>query len=242
LTRRDARLMGQSQRHVLAELPSPIGVLHLVAYRQDGLTWVGIARGDAITLPEGGLIEAVGLRTGSQEMRINASVSSTEGFSYASGAVSPEIVKAEIRDPDGRVFPATIVDIPDEIEEEYRAVWAILEEVHDEGRVIGYDERGHFYDETDPRVFGPPPTTDERLEAIRQHAHGSIRYLATAISREPEEYRRWLEAQLAMAATFMALLEADATDTRTMLARREKILERYMDDAKSDPWLPPEPD
>jgi hypothetical protein len=27
-----------------------------------------------------------------------------------------------------------------------------------------------------------------------------------------------------------------------MLARRDKIVERYKDDAKEDPWLLPEPD
>ena len=233
--------MGQSRRHVLAESTSPIGVLQLVAYRRDGVTWVGIARRDAGERPEEGLIEAVGLRTGSHENRINASVSSLEGFSYVAGAVTPEIVRAEIHDGDGRVFPATIVDIPEEIEVEYRAVWAILDEIHHDSRVVGYGARGQPYDWTDPRVFGPPPTTDERLEAIRQHAEDSMRYYATALLREPEGHRKLLENQLASSAYFIALLEADAIDPRTALARRSKITEHYMQDAEEEPWRPPEP-
>ena len=233
--------MDASRPHVLAESDSPLGVLQLIAYRKGGTTWVGVARRDAGGRPEASLIQAVGLRTGSQEMVINASVSGAESFAYVAGAVAPGIVRAEVRDDDGRVFPATIVAIPDEVEQEYRAVWAILDEVHHHSRVIGYDARGQLYDETDPRVFTPLPTTDERLEAIRQHADSSMRYYATALLQEPEEHRQLLESCLTSAAYYLALLEAAATDPRTVLARRHKIEARYREEVKENPWLPPQP-
>jgi hypothetical protein len=233
--------MDESRRYVLAESDSPIGMLQLIAYRQGGATWVGVARRDAGERPEGGLIEATALRTGSNEHVITASVSSDETFSYVAGAVAPGIVRAEIDADDGRVFPAAIVDIPDEIEQEYQAVWAVLDEVLLDSRVIGYDDRGRLYDETDPRVFTPPPTTEERLEAIRHHADGSMRYYATALLREPDDHPELMERYLSLAATFMAMLEADATDTRTVLARRHKIVARYKEEVKENPWLPPQP-
>ena len=233
--------MDASGRHVLAESESPIGVLQVVAYRQGGATWVGLARRDAGDRPEAGLIQAIGLRTGSREMVINASVSGAESFSYVVGAVAPGIVRAEIRDDDERAIPAAIVDIPGEIEREYRAVWAILDRVHTAAAVIGYDARGRLYDETDPRVFTPLPTTDERLEALRQHADGSMRYYATALLREPDEHQQLLKSNLTSAAYFLALLEADATDPLTVLARRHKIEAWYREEVKEDPWLPPQP-
>lgn len=231
--------MKRSVRHILAETDSPIGVLQIIAYRQGGVAWVGIARRDAGDRPEGGLMEAVGLRTGSGERRITASVSSDEAFSYVAGVVAPEIMRAEIHATNGQVFPVSIVDIPEEIEQEYRAVWAVVDGVHQGSRVVGYDDRGQLFDEMDPRVFTPPPTTEERLEAIRQHADGSMRYYATAIPKEPEEHRKLLESNLSSAAYFMALLEADATDPRTVLARRHKIEARYKEEVKDNPWTPP---
>jgi hypothetical protein len=80
------------------------------------------------------------------------------------------------------------------------------------------------------------PSDVERLDAIRQHAHETLRYLATAVLHENGENREWMQSQLHLVANFMALVEGDSVDLRSMLARRSEIADRYLKAAESDPW------
>ena len=77
-----------------------------------------------------------------------------------------------------------------------------------------------------PAVMSPPSDL-ERLEAIHRHAHESLRCYATAYLNEGEENRNLIR-------------EAGVLDDRSMLARSSKIVDRYLEDAKRDPWKPPQ--
>jgi hypothetical protein len=83
------------------------------------------------------------------------------------------------------------------------------------------------------------PSDVERLDAIRQHAHETLRYIATAVLHEDGKNREWLRSQLDLIANFMALVEGDSVDLRSMLARRSEIVDRYLKAAESDPWTGP---
>lgn len=82
------------------------------------------------------------------------------------------------------------------------------------------------------------PSDAERLDAIRRHADQSLRYYATACLRESDD-RDWMRAYLTLSANYMALVEGELLDDRSMLDRRSAITERYIEAAKRDPWTPP---
>jgi hypothetical protein len=84
-----------------------------------------------------------------------------------------------------------------------------------------------------------PPSDSERLEAIRQHTHRSLRYYATAFLNSNGKERDQMRSHLDLAANYMALIEGESVDDRSMLARRSEIADRYVRDAKRDPWTPP---
>jgi hypothetical protein len=65
-----------------------------------------------------------------------------------------------------------------------------------------------------------------------------MRYYATAYLRESDANRRLIENSMGTTANFLALLEGAALDDRSMVARREKIVQRYIEQAKTDPWEP----
>ncbi len=157
------------------------------------------------------------------------------------GAVAPGIVRAELRNDDGESFPARIVDIPPELEREYRAVWGMAVDCHDACDLIGFDERGRVFDQMDPRVIGPAPSDGQRLEAIRRHAHDAMRYYATAYVKEADEGRDLVRGYLEIVGDVLALLETDGLDPRSVLARRSKIVARYLEEAGREPWTPADP-
>lgn len=217
----------------MREADSPIGVLQLVVHREDGVTWVGVARRDA------GYLGGVGLRTGSIETEIVGGVDMYgEGVGCVAGAVSRRIERAEVITRDGAREPVEIVDIPPDLEDEYRAIWAVLREPGERSRLVGYDARGRMYDVMDPKNDGDPPTDDERFRGMRRHAQETLRYYATAIEFEPEQ-RKVVEGAMQAAAYFLALTDADALDPRTVMARRSKLVEEYAEDARTNPWKPP---
>jgi hypothetical protein len=84
----------------------------------------------------------------------------------------------------------------------------------------------------------PRPSDAERLDAIRRHADHSLRYYATAFLHESDD-RDWMRAYLNLSANYMALIEGETLDDRSMLHRRSAISERYIEVAKRDPWTPP---
>jgi hypothetical protein len=218
---------------VLREADTPAGVLQLVAYREDGVTWIGVTRRDA------GLLGGVGLRTGTIETEIVGGVDVyVEGVGCVSGAVSRRIVRTEVIRRDGTHELVEIVDIPSSIEEEYRAIWAVLLDPARGDRLVGYDARGRTYDVMDPKNDDPPPPDDERFRAMCRFASETLRYYSTAMGVDPD-LRKHVEDSLQVAAYFLALSDADALDPRTVMARRSKLVEEYAEDAKVNPWKPP---
>ena len=193
---------------------------------------MGIAKKDKA------LVGAIGLHTGSRDSVVEASASIDRGWGVAFGAVAPGIVRAEVRNDHDEAFAARIVALPDGFDPDYRAVWGSAERCRERCDLIAFDAEGRTYDQSDPRVLGPPPSDADRMEAIRAHADSSMRYYATAYLRESEENRPLLESDMSSTANFLALLEGAALDARSMLARREKIIQQFVQQAKTDPFEP----
>jgi len=82
------------------------------------------------------------------------------------------------------------------------------------------------------------PTDRERLSAVRAHADQTMRYHATAYLRTDEDDRQPVGASMAITANVIPLIEGDRLDDRGMLESREKIIHRYLEQAKSDPFEP----
>lgn len=89
-------------------------------------------------------------------------------------------------------------------------------------------------------MAGVPPSDIDRLEAIRAHADGTMRYYATAFLRyeETDENRDLMRAYMAITANIIALLDSDALDDRSMMTGREEIIQQYIEQARSDPYEP----
>jgi hypothetical protein len=220
---------------ILDEMDSPWGRLQLVAHREEetGIAWIGVTSGP------GPPISALRLRTGSWDRYVIETSIHDEEWAVVFGAVAPEIVRAEIANDEGQTFPARIIELPPAVEQEYRAVWGLGERCTEECHLIVYDRGGAPFGESDPRVTGSAPTDAARLEAIRRHADSGLRYYATAFLRESEEGRQSIAIHLALTANFMALVEAPSVDEEGMLTRREQIVNRYIEEAKRQPWEPP---
>src|SRR4029450_8392326 len=87
-------------------------------------------------------------------------------------------------------------------------------------------------------VAGVPPSDNERLEAVRAHADGTMRYYARAFLRETDENRDLMQAYMGITANILALLDGDALDDRSMMRGREEIIQQYIEQARSDPYEP----
>jgi hypothetical protein len=87
-------------------------------------------------------------------------------------------------------------------------------------------------------VAGVLPSDKERLEAVRAHADGTMRYYATAFLRETDENRDLMQAYMGITANILALLDGDALDDRSMMREREEIIQQYIEQARSDPYEP----
>ena len=87
-------------------------------------------------------------------------------------------------------------------------------------------------------MAGPPPSDDDRLKAIRAHADQTMRYYATAFLRESAQNRDLMGSYMNITANFLALLDRDMLDDRSMMTGRDKIIQQYIEQAKSDPWEP----
>lgn len=224
--------MSREDAVVLDTMETPDGIVELVAYRERDVTWVGLAKGGD------GPLGAIGLRTGSSDHQVESTGETRRGWGIAFGAVAPGIVRAEVRNEVGEAFPARIVALPEDLDAEYRAAWGRAERCRDRCELVGFDDRGHVYDRTDPRVPDLPPSDRERLDAIRAHVHGSVRYYATAYHRVSEEDRRRMDPSMHILANVLALLDRDGLDDRSMLSARGRIVQQYLDEAKTDPWEP----
>ncbi len=221
-----------TDRTVLDRLETPDGPIELVAYRELGDLWVGLAWAG------GELITAIGPRTGSVAPRVSGIAKTFGAWGLGCGVIGPGIVRAEMKNDSGEVFPAKIVPLPTDLDPQYRAVWGKVERCQGACDLVGYDERGLAYDESDPLPSGSPPSDMERLDAIRRQIHDALRYYATAYLNENGENQSRIHAYLTMSANVMCLFEADSLDNRSVLARRDKIVNRYLEDAKTNPWRP----
>jgi hypothetical protein len=65
-----------------------------------------------------------------------------------------------------------------------------------------------------------------------------MRYYATAFLRENEENRDLMGSYMSIAANFLALLDRNALDDRSMMTGRDEIIQRYIEQARSDPYEP----
>jgi hypothetical protein len=86
---------------------------------------------------------------------------------------------------------------------------------------------------------GGSPSDAEHLEAIRRHAHDSMRYHATAAIRSENEDRDLALAYLDTIANVMALVEGDDLDERHLVETRSEIAARYLEAARTSPWTGP---
>jgi hypothetical protein len=82
-----------------------------------------------------------------------------------------------------------------------------------------------------------PRGDDDRLQAIRAHADWTMRYYATAFLRENED-RELVRGYMTITANFLALLDRNSPDDHSMMSGREEIIQRYIEQAKSDPYEP----
>lgn len=82
------------------------------------------------------------------------------------------------------------------------------------------------------------PDDHDRLQAIRAHADQTMRYYATVFLRENDENRDLMRAYMSITANFLALLDRDSPDDRSMMSGRDEIIQRYIEQARSDPYEP----
>ena len=76
------------------------------------------------------------------------------------------------------------------------------------------------------------------MKAIRAHAHEAMRYYATAFMRETEENRDLMRSNMRITASFLALVDRDRLDDRSVMTERDGIIQQYVEQAESDPWEP----
>jgi hypothetical protein len=65
-----------------------------------------------------------------------------------------------------------------------------------------------------------------------------MRYYATSYLRGNERDRELMRAYMAITANIVALLDASSLDDRSMMSARERIIQQYIEQARSDPYEP----
>ena len=89
------------------------------------------------------------------------------------------------------------------------------------------------------------PTAEERLARIREVSDRALQYFATAyLNTDPAEQhviaeRDLLKAYMTEVANVITLLDEDALDDRSMMSARHAVIDKYLELARSDPWIPP---
>lgn len=137
---------------VLDQMETPAGRLRLQAWREKGVTWIGVW-----SESEGVGTMAIGLGTASRRRLIEASACVLRGWGFAFGGVSREIARAAIRSDDGALFPAKILALPPELEREYRAAWGVAERCRTACELVGFDRTGQLIEPTAIRSSSPGP-------------------------------------------------------------------------------------
>lgn len=220
----------------LDEATSPGGVLELVAYEESGTVWIGVR-------PKGSpMNQAIGLHTGSREHYVEATSSLYGTWGVAFGAVSPEIIRVEVRNDHGETFDGRIVPLPSAFGEPFRAAWGVAHSSRNECNLIGYDDKGHPIDGSMIRPRRFDLTADERLELIRAHCDNGLRYLTWALERMPSipeqaGYVREVENSRRALAHILAYVEG-ADEERAALSAVDGIVQRYATLMETEVWEP----
>jgi hypothetical protein len=232
----------------LDETETPDGALELVAYRANEATWIGIR-------PKGGsTYMAIGLHTGSTTPYIEATASiRSPAWGVAFGAVAPEILRAEVRAEEGEVFPARIIPLPGDFDEEYRAAWGIAtwsavrtdEEVARgrECRLVGHDARERVVEGFMDRPRRRDLSAEETLQLIQAHCDNGMRYATFALKQmasvsEQTPHVRQMESVRRQVAQVLAFVEG-ADDARAAMSAGEEIIQRYIRIVDEEGWRPP---
>lgn len=218
---------------MLDEMVGPEGAVQLFAYEHDQAVWIGVRSEIS------GLEGALGLHTGSDDHYVEATTQIHDNWAVLWGAIAPEIHSVAIRNEQGEIFPAEIVELPPTFNEPYRAAWGIAERGVD-CKMIGYDSGGQVVEPAAirPRTAGSL-TVEDRLARIREMADMALRYHATAYERSSDPQERQLHRNnMLQRADVLALVEEDAVDARSMMSWRSSIIARYLESVTTDPWVP----
>lgn len=127
----------------------------LVAYIEQGtVPWIGISSSDPSR--DGG---AVSVGTGSApEGPVSTTMAGWAIGAVVWGTVDAGVARAEISTQEAKTFPATILDLPDDIAGGRRAVWGFVEGSTGYAQAVGYDIAGN--------VLGNPTIATEPPELI----------------------------------------------------------------------------
>jgi hypothetical protein len=150
-----------SGRYVLDRMVGPTGTLRFVAFQRAGSILVGVTRDD------GELLSDTPQRAPSMDHMPFAWRES--GWAVAFGTVPPDAVHAEVRNDDGDVFPATIVDLPPELGTDARAAWGSLDRYEDDCLLVSFDAAGRRLTTIGEYAVGPRTAIGEGDDPVGGH-------------------------------------------------------------------------
>lgn len=148
-------------RYLLDRMNGPDGVLLLVAFDDGGTLQVGV------TNDHGALLASVGLRGASMDYEPYAW--RARGWAVAFGGVPPGAARAEVRNEDGEVFPARIVDLPAELDTDDLAAWGLIDRFEVECPLVSFDEAGRRLTTIGEYAVAPRTTIGEGDDPIGGH-------------------------------------------------------------------------
>lgn len=121
-------------RYVLDRMDGPRGPLRFVAFERDGTIQIGVTRA------EGELLSSVAL--GGASSGYEPYAWRDRGWAVAFGGVPPDAARAEVRNEDGEVYSATIVDLTSELGTDDRAAWGAIDRFEVECLLVSFDAAG----------------------------------------------------------------------------------------------------
>ena len=233
---------GSSNEVLLDEMPTPDGVIELVAYRSGGTVWVGV-RPKGWSHEESPVEYAIGLHTGSEEHYVEATLSMHRAWGVAFGAVAPEVERVAVRNDQRDVFPAVIIPLPAFLDEDYRAAWGLATNCGGRCELIGYDQNDRLIAPQTRRTGERRVlSASESVELLRQHCDDGLRHYTWVLERpsvpEQEGYVQAVRNGLYAMALVLAFVEG-APDERTAMLDAHEITLRYVESVKNEGWEPP---
>jgi hypothetical protein len=150
-----------SGRYVLDRMDGPTGPLRFVAFERDDSIRVGVTGDD------GELLSDISMHGPSLDYEPFAW--RDRGWAVAFGGVPPESVRAEVRNDDGDVFPATIVDLPFELGTNDRAAWGSIDRYEDDCLLVSFDTAGRRLTTIGDYAVGPRTAIGEGDDPVGGH-------------------------------------------------------------------------